>query len=97
MGILGDEQGVDFAVGKGGVGDAGGLADYGQGTARAGFGLGGGGLGEAGLEDFGDVVLEQHTAQGRPSFEFAKERVGQVEGGPHKNIFMRKCLAGQGW
>jgi len=48
-------------------------------------------LGEAGLEDFGDEVLEQHAAQGGTGFEFAKQRIGQIEGGSHKSIFMRKC------
>jgi hypothetical protein len=56
--ILGNEQSVDIAVRKGRMRDAGGLADYGQRTARAGSRLGCGTLGEASLEDFGDEVLE---------------------------------------
>ena len=80
------------------MGDAHGLADHGQGAARAGFGLGEAGLGEAGLEDFGDEVFEQHTAQGGPDLKFAKQRIGQIEDGSHKNIFTRKCVRRvKGW
>ena len=57
-----------------------------------------GGVGEAGLEDFGDEVFEQHTAQGGPGLKFAKQRIGQIEDGSHKNIFTRKCVRGvKGW
>ena len=52
----------------------------------------------AGLEDFGDEVFEQHAAQGGPDLKFAKQRIGQIEGGSHKNIFTRKCVQRvKGW
>ena len=53
-------------------------------------------MGEAGLEDFGDEVFEQHTAQGGPGLKFAKQRIGQIEDGSHKNIFTRQCMRGGG-
>ena len=50
-------------------------------------------MGEAGLEDFGDEVFEQHTAQGGPGLKFAKQRIGQIEdgvtGGANSDCFWR--------
>lgn len=86
MDILGDEQGVDLAIGKCRMPNAGGLADHGQGTARAGFETRSTALGETGLQKISDEVLELDAAQGGLGLELTEERIRQVEGRPHKSI-----------
>jgi hypothetical protein len=89
--ILCNKKRFDLAVGKRRVPDAGRFANHGQRAAWERFGPPSLALSKATLDELGDEIFELEAAQGRLRLELSKERIGQVKGGSHKSIFMRKC------